>query len=160
MHGLPGSSHAAPAFWAFCLSVACVLQSLDYRDPERKDFWDALMVVADAELKEARKQDEVDRARLRGMREPDQDAREDTGVQAAVDIDVQIFLTGEPPNILAAQPVRQQSQLFCDPVPSCRFLTPKAAGSSSIPSESNVGVILHVSANVSPCCLSWHMSLL
>ncbi|CAK0785772.1 hypothetical protein CVIRNUC_008983 [Coccomyxa viridis] len=70
-------------------------QSLDYRNPERKDFWDALMVVADAELKEARKQDEVDRARLRGMREPDQDAREDTGVQAAVDIDVQIFLTGK-----------------------------------------------------------------
>ena len=86
-----------------CLSIACVLQSLDYRNPERKDFWDALMVVADAELKEARKQDEVDRARLRGMREPDQDAREDTGVQAAVDIDVQIFLTGETPNVLSAQ---------------------------------------------------------
>ena len=53
------------------------------------------MVVAEAELKEARKQDEIDRARLRGMREPDQDAREDTAVQAAVDMDVQIFLTGE-----------------------------------------------------------------
>ena len=36
------------------------LQSLDYKNPERKDFWDALMVVAEAELKEARKQDEVD----------------------------------------------------------------------------------------------------
>lgn len=71
------------------------LQSLDYKNPERKDFWDALMIVAEAELKEARKQDEVDRARLRGMREPDQDAREDTAVQAAVDMDVQIFLTGE-----------------------------------------------------------------
>ena len=87
-----------------------MLQSLDYRNPERKDFWDALMVVADAELKEARKQDEVDRARLRGMREPDQDAREDTGVQAAVDIDVQIFLTGATSNALAAQRLRQQSQ--------------------------------------------------
>ena len=72
-----------------------LLQSLDYKNPERKDFWDALMVVAEAELKEARKQDEIDRARLRGMREPDQDAREDTAVQAAVDMDVQIFLTGE-----------------------------------------------------------------
>jgi hypothetical protein len=73
-----------------------LLQSLDYKNPERKDFWDALMVVAEAELKEARKQDDIDRARLRGMREPDQDTREDTAVQAAVDMDVQIFLTGEP----------------------------------------------------------------
>lgn len=71
------------------------MQSLDYKNTERKEFWDALMVVAEAELKEARKQDEVDRARLRGMREPDQDAREDRSVQAAVDMDVQIFLTGE-----------------------------------------------------------------
>lgn len=71
------------------------MQSLDYKNTERKEFWDALMVVAEAELKEARKQDEVDRARLRGMREPDQDAREDRSVQAAVDTDVQIFLTGE-----------------------------------------------------------------
>ena len=71
------------------------MQSLDYKNAERKEFWDALMVVAEAELKEARKQDEVDRARLRGMREPDQDAREDRGVQAAVDMDVQIFLTGQ-----------------------------------------------------------------
>ena len=86
-----------------------MLQSLDYRASERKDFWDALMVVADAELKEARKQDEVDRARLRGMREPNQDAREDTGVQAAVDIDVQIFLTGGTSNLLAARRVRQQT---------------------------------------------------
>ena len=72
-----------------------VLQSLDYKNTERKEFWDALMVVAEAEMKEAKKQDEVDRARLRGMREPDQDAREDRSVQAAVDMDVQIFLTGE-----------------------------------------------------------------
>jgi len=71
------------------------LQSLDYKNPERKDFWDALMVVAEAEVKEASKQDEIDRARLRGTREPDQDAQEDTGVQSAVDIDVQIFLAGE-----------------------------------------------------------------
>ena len=71
------------------------MQTLDYKSAERKEFWDALMVVAEAELKEARKQDEVDRARLRGMREPDQDTREDRGVQAAVDMDVQIFLTGQ-----------------------------------------------------------------
>ena len=64
--GLPGSLSAAPAFWSPCLSAAVVLQSLDYRNPERKDFWDALMVVADAELKEARKQDEVDPGRGSG----------------------------------------------------------------------------------------------
>ena len=109
--GLTSVFTCSASFPASCSSAASVLQSLDYRNPERKDFWDALMAVADAELKEARKQDEVDRARLRGMREPDQDAREDTGVQAAVDIDVQIFLTGETPNVLAAQPVRQQSQI-------------------------------------------------
>ena len=113
---VPTCSASLPAC---CLSITFVLQSLDYKNPERKDFWDAMMVVADAELKEARKQDEVDRARLRGMREPDQDAREDTGVQAAVDIDVQIFLTGETPNVLAAQPIRQQNPDLCDPALSC-----------------------------------------
>lgn len=75
--------------------LSLFVQSLDYKNAERKEFWDSLMVVAEAELKEARKQDEVDRARLRGMREPDQDTREDRSVQAAVDMDVQIFLTGE-----------------------------------------------------------------
>lgn len=94
--GMPrcNALHGISCFCA-ALSGAVALQSLDYKNPERKDFWDALMVVAEAELKEARKQDEVDRARLRGMREPEQDTREDTGVQAAVDMDVQIFLTGE-----------------------------------------------------------------
>ena len=89
-----------------------LVQSLDYKNPERKDFWDALMVVAEAELKEARKQDEVDRARLRGMREPDQDAREDRSVQAAVDMDVQIFLTGEAR--MSSLPGARQQALLVD----------------------------------------------
>ena len=93
------------------------MQSLDYKNPERKDFWDALMVVAEAELKEARKQDQVDRARLRGMREPDQDAREDRSVQAAVDMDVQIFLTGEActTSVYAAKQQARDAETACSP---------------------------------------------
>ena len=89
------------------------MQSLDYKNAERKEFWDALMVVAEAELKEARKQDEVDRARLRGMREPDQDAREDRGVQAAVDMDVQIFLTGQARSISLPATYKQAAHACC-----------------------------------------------
>ena len=100
---------------ALQLRVPLWMQSLDYKNHERKEFWDALMVVAEAELKEARKQDEVDRARLRGMREPDQDVREDRSVQAAVDMDVQIFLTGEAHlTALLLHTSRQHMQLPCE----------------------------------------------
>ena len=59
-----------------------------------KEFWDALMVIAEVELQEAVKQDELDWARLRGEPIPAKYAVKEAGLHEAVDSDVQMMLAG------------------------------------------------------------------
>ena len=59
-----------------------------------KEFWDALMVIAEVELQEAVKQDELDWARLRGEPIPAKYTVKEAGLHEAVDADVQMMLAG------------------------------------------------------------------
>ena len=70
-------------------------QELDSQDPMHKEFWDALMVIAEVELQEAVKQDELDWARLRGEAIPAKYSVKEAGLHEAVDSDVQMMLAGE-----------------------------------------------------------------
>lgn len=70
------------------------MQELDSQDPMHKEFWDALMVIAEVELQEAVKQDELDWARLRGEPIPPKYTVKEAGLHEAVDSDVQMMLAG------------------------------------------------------------------
>lgn len=70
------------------------MQELDSQDPMHKEFWDALMVIAEVELQEAVKQDELDWARLRGEAIPAKYTVKEAGLHEAVDSDVQMMLAG------------------------------------------------------------------
>lgn len=59
-----------------------------------KEFWDALLVIAEVELQEAVKQDELDWARLRGEAIPAKYTVKEAGLHEAVDSDVQMMLAG------------------------------------------------------------------
>ena len=76
------------------LLALCHIQELDSQDPMHKEFWDALMVIAEVELQEAVKQDELDWARLRGEPIPAKYAVKEAGLHEAVDSDVQMMLAG------------------------------------------------------------------
>ncbi len=74
--------------------VSHVLQELDSQDPVHKQFWDAMMVIAEVELQEALKQDELDWARLRGEPIPAKYTIKEAGLHESVDSDVQMMLAG------------------------------------------------------------------
>ncbi len=61
-----------------------------------KEFWDAMMVIAEVEVQEAVKQDELDWARLRGEPIPAKYTIKEAGLHEAVDSDVQMMLAGMP----------------------------------------------------------------
>ena len=71
-------------------------QELDSQDPVHKEFWDAMMVIAEVELQEAVKQDEMDWARLRGEPLPAKYTIKEAGLHESVDSDVQMMLAGMP----------------------------------------------------------------
>ncbi|KAL3159310.1 hypothetical protein ABBQ32_011264 [Trebouxia sp. C0010 RCD-2024] len=71
------------------------MQELDSQDPVHKEFWDALLVIAEVELQEAVKQDELDWARLRGEAIPAKYTVKEAGLHEAVDSDVQMMLAGK-----------------------------------------------------------------
>ena len=73
-----------------------VTQELDSQDPVHKEFWGAMMVIAEVELQEAVKQDEVDWARLRGEPLPAKYTIKEPGLHESVDSDVQMMLAGTP----------------------------------------------------------------
>ena len=74
--------------------VSYVVQELDSQDPVHKQFWDAMMVIAEVELQEALKQDELDWARLRGEPVPAKYTIKEAGLHEYVDSDVQMMLAG------------------------------------------------------------------
>ncbi|DBA94110.1 hypothetical protein WJX77_004695 [Trebouxia sp. C0004] len=71
------------------------MQELDSQDPVHKQFWDAMMVIAEVELQEALKQDELDWARLRGEPVPAKYTIKEAGLHESVDSDVQMMLAGK-----------------------------------------------------------------
>lgn len=80
-----------------CVTALCHMQELDSQDPMHKEFWEALMVIAEVELQEAVKQDELDWARLRGEPIPAKYTVKEAGLHEAVDSDVQMMLAGATP---------------------------------------------------------------
>ena len=80
-----------------------VTQELDSQDPVHKEFWDAMMVIAEVELQEAVKQDEMDWARLRGEPLPAKYTIKEAGLHESVDSDVQMMLAGM--SFCAAEPM-------------------------------------------------------
>lgn len=70
------------------------MQALDSKDPQHREFWDAMALVAEVELKEAQRQDEADRARLRGEPEPEDRHASELGLHSAVDRDINLLLSG------------------------------------------------------------------
>ncbi|CAM6101492.1 unnamed protein product [Calypogeia fissa] len=68
---------------------------LDRATPTHVEFWEAMMVVCDWEISEARKRDVLDRARVRGEDPPSELVAEDMGLHASVDADVKTMLEGK-----------------------------------------------------------------
>ncbi|KAG6545233.1 hypothetical protein Mapa_013345 [Marchantia paleacea] len=68
---------------------------LDRATPTHIEFWEAMMVVCDWEIAEARKRDALDRARVRGEEPPPELVAEDMGLHASVDSEVRKMLQGK-----------------------------------------------------------------
>ncbi|KAF4388087.1 splicing factor Cactin [Cannabis sativa] len=61
---------------------------LDRTTPTHIEYWEALLVVCDWELTEARKRDALDRARVRGEEPPPELLAEDRGLHSSIELDV------------------------------------------------------------------------
>ncbi len=93
--------------------VSHVVQELDSQDPVHKQFWDAMMVIAEVELQEALKQDELDWARLRGEPIPAKYTIKEAGLHESVDSDVQMMLAGRCSCDIATQACLLRSPHLC-----------------------------------------------
>ncbi|OIW11319.1 hypothetical protein TanjilG_20468 [Lupinus angustifolius] len=68
---------------------------LDRATPTHVEYWEALLVVGDWELAEARKKDALDRARVRGEEPPSELLAEERGLHSSVESDVKDLLQGK-----------------------------------------------------------------
>ncbi|KAF3959919.1 hypothetical protein CMV_015320 [Castanea mollissima] len=68
---------------------------LDRATPTHVEYWEALMVVCDWELAEARKKDALDRARVRGEEPPAELLAEERGLHSSIETDVRNLLQGK-----------------------------------------------------------------
>ncbi|KAG0466213.1 hypothetical protein HPP92_017793 [Vanilla planifolia] len=68
---------------------------MDRSTETRIRFWEALMVVCNWELAEARKKDALDRARVRGEEPPAEILAEERGLHSSVELDVKRLLEGK-----------------------------------------------------------------
>ncbi|XP_010543454.1 PREDICTED: cactin [Tarenaya hassleriana] len=68
---------------------------LDRATPVHVQYWEALMVVCDWELAEARKRDALDRARVRGEEPPAELLAQERGLHSGVEADVKRLLDGK-----------------------------------------------------------------
>jgi hypothetical protein len=73
------------------------LQELDSKDEEHAAWWDSLVIVCDQELSMASRQQDADRARLRGYDQPEVRRLREVGVHSAVDAQISELLSGTPP---------------------------------------------------------------
>ncbi|XP_010243025.1 PREDICTED: cactin [Nelumbo nucifera] len=84
---------------------------LDRATPTHIEFWEALMVVCDWELAEARKRDALDRARVRGEEPPAELLAEERGLHSSIETDVQSLLQGKTSKELEALKSQIESQM-------------------------------------------------
>ncbi|XVE61589.1 hypothetical protein DITRI_Ditri06bG0052700 [Diplodiscus trichospermus] len=68
---------------------------LDRETPTHIMYWEALMVVCDWELAEARKKDALDRARVRGEEPPAELLAEERGLHSSIEAEVKDLLEGK-----------------------------------------------------------------
>ncbi|KAK6943920.1 Cactin, C-terminal [Dillenia turbinata] len=68
---------------------------LDRATPTHIEFWEALLVVCDWELAEARRKDALDRARVRGEQPPAELLAEERGLHSSIEADVRNVLQGK-----------------------------------------------------------------
>uniref|UniRef100_A0A2P2K910 Splicing factor Cactin n=2 Tax=Rhizophora mucronata TaxID=61149 RepID=A0A2P2K910_RHIMU len=75
------------------------------------DYWEALLVVCDWELAEARKKDALDRARVRGEEPPAELLAEERGLHSSIEVDVRNLLEGKNSSELEALRSQIESQM-------------------------------------------------
>lgn len=69
-------------------------RDLDVKDPLHREFWDALFVIADHEMEEAKNRDAMDRAHLRGQALPAAYGPQETSLHPSVKKDIEAMLAG------------------------------------------------------------------
>lgn len=84
---------------------------LDRATPTHIEYWEALLVVCDWELAEARKKDALDRARVRGEQPPAELLAEERGLHSSIEIDVKNLLQGKSYGELEALQSQIESQM-------------------------------------------------
>ncbi|KAK9124022.1 hypothetical protein Sjap_013624 [Stephania japonica] len=73
---------------------------MDRATPTHIEYWEALLVVCDWELAEARKRDTLDRARVRGEQPPSELLAEERGLHSSIETEVKNLLQGKSYNEL------------------------------------------------------------
>lgn len=89
--------------------LCCRLQELDSKDEEHAEFWKAMMVVCNAELELVERQDEIDRARMRGERPASVLMAGEIGVHASIDTEIHAMLAGDAQLLLLSPTYHHQS---------------------------------------------------
>ncbi|XP_023005736.1 cactin isoform X2 [Cucurbita maxima] len=84
---------------------------LDRATPTHIEYWEALLVVCDWELAEARKKDALDRARVRGEEPPAELLAEERGLHSSIETDVRNLLEGKTYGELEALQSQIESQM-------------------------------------------------
>ncbi|XP_020227420.1 cactin isoform X1 [Cajanus cajan] len=84
---------------------------LDRATPTHVEYWEALLLVCDWELAEARKKDAIDRARVRGEEPPAKLLAEERGLHYSVEPDVKRLLQGKTQAELEALQVHIESEM-------------------------------------------------
>ncbi|CAK9186452.1 unnamed protein product [Ilex paraguariensis] len=84
---------------------------LDKATPTHIQYWEALLVVCDWELAEARKKDALDRARVRGEQPPAELLAEERGLHSSIEADVKSLLEGKTYSELEALQSHIESQM-------------------------------------------------
>ncbi|EER93274.1 cactin [Sorghum bicolor] len=84
---------------------------LDRESQTNVKYWEALMVVCEWELGEARKRDALDRARVRGEEPPPEVLAEERGLHASIEGDVKSLLDGKTSTELEDMQSQIESQM-------------------------------------------------
>ncbi|XP_057549301.1 splicing factor Cactin [Amaranthus tricolor] len=84
---------------------------LDRETPTHVEYWEALMVVCEWELGEARRKDAIDRARVRGEQPPAELLAEERGLHSSIETDVRNFLEGQSYKELVALQTQIESDM-------------------------------------------------
>ncbi|XP_022144570.1 cactin [Momordica charantia] len=84
---------------------------MDRATPTHIEYWEALLVVCDWELAEARKKDALDRARVRGEEPPAELLAEERGLHSSIETDVKNLLEGKTYGELEALQSQIESQM-------------------------------------------------